>query len=57
MYPMELYPGPTIVSRSAARRAASDLVLKKVEIWLGVADAHRLTDRQQNKVLLSLSKV
>ena len=32
-------------------------ILKKVEIWLGVADAHRLTDRQQNKVLLSLSKV
>ena len=26
MYPPELYPGPTIQSRSAARRAAQDLV-------------------------------
>ena len=30
MYPPKLYPGPTIQSRSAARRAAQDLVLKKV---------------------------
>ena len=27
MYPPELYPGPTIQSRSAARRATKDLVL------------------------------
>ena len=29
MYPPKLYPGPTIQSRSAARRAAQDLVVIK----------------------------
>ena len=33
MYPPKLYSGPTIQSRSAARRAAQDLVKKK-EIYL-----------------------
>ena len=32
MYPRKLYSGPTIQSRSAARRAAEDLVISK-EIW------------------------
>ena len=31
MYPPKLYSGPTIQSRSAARRAAQDLVLKKIQ--------------------------
>ena len=32
MYPPQLYPGPTIQSRSAARRAAKDLVYSKFAI-------------------------
>ena len=33
MYPPKLYSGPTIQSRSAARRAAQDLVCTKVYEW------------------------
>ena len=32
MYPPKLYPGPTIQSRSAARRAAQDLVCLKKNV-------------------------
>merc|ERR1719323_1958501 len=39
MYPPKLYPGPMIQSRSAARRAAQDLVLK---MWPRVAGSQTL---------------
>ena len=33
MYPPKLYSGPTIQSRSAARRAAQDLVFQNISNW------------------------
>ena len=44
----KLYPGPTIQSRSAARRAAQDLVLTKSPLNHNILNKHRVNPNPKN---------
>ena len=47
LYPPKLYPGPMIQSRSAARRAASDLVITKATITVVSFQVHGVMTRAE----------
>ena len=56
MYPPELYPGPTIQSRSAARRAAQDLVWLITKFLIRKQKPRRLQQNVQVSTALAVSK-